>query len=302
MAPLQIPPDVIAWFRTAFAVCNERITNKLSTIPNVHEESLDMTFIEHLSQYEAPVSLPSGWTVKVDTHFLGGLRHFVNRWEIADIGLIVQYRHNGKFIRSKAAVLQSKRLYPTVGTVREDMEIDYRTGFARLADAEAAKVPLYVGANFEFDTSSKYAALLAHDEQYKAIESYTKTAKIPVFYQLYNPRVLPWTQRFPRSTTPALDHDVQVGVRILPANEIFATLARKAPNYAPTYADFLARASSGEIGWRLEHFVADRLIACKEGYVFTDLREAPIEALFNRRSGPIAAAVSFAIELPEGMG
>lgn len=299
---MQIPPDVIAWFRTVFATCNKRITHKLSINPNVHEESLDSTFIDHLTEYEAPVLLPSGWTVKVDTHFLGGLRHFMGKWEIADIGLLVHYRHNGKFIRSKAAVLQSKRLYPTVGTVREDMEIDYRIGFARLADPEAPKVPLYAGAVFEFDSSSKYDALLAHDEQFKAIEAYTKQAKIPVFYQLYNPKSLPWTQRFPLKPGSPVDDDLPVGVRVLPAGEVIAMLTPKPKNYTPSYADFAAHSRSGEVGWRLEHFVADRLIACKEGYFFTDLGEAPIEGLFYRRSGPIAAAVSFSIELPEGRG
>src|SRR5688572_12983193 len=83
-----IPADVTEWIRTVFRECNERITEKLSNNPNLPEESLDLTWIEHLSQYASPVTLGSLWTVKIETHYLGGLRHFRN-WEIADIGVLM---------------------------------------------------------------------------------------------------------------------------------------------------------------------------------------------------------------------
>jgi hypothetical protein len=122
MAPLPIPADVIRWFRTVFAQCNRKLARTMSIVPNVAEPALDMALIDHLTQYGAPQVLDSGWTVRVDTHFLGGLRHFSGKWEIADIGLLVHYRKNGKVLRSKAAVLQSKRLYPKAGAVKEELE------------------------------------------------------------------------------------------------------------------------------------------------------------------------------------
>jgi hypothetical protein len=109
MSYAKIPQDVRDWFRDVFRGCNERISEKLSNNPNLPEESLDLTWIEHLSQYASPVTLKSSWTIKIETHYLGGLRHFY-RWEIADIGLLIFFRRGGIVERSKVGLLQSKRL------------------------------------------------------------------------------------------------------------------------------------------------------------------------------------------------
>ena len=71
-----IAQDVTEWIRKVFRECNERITEKLSNNPNLPEESLDLTWIEHLSQYASPVTLSSLWTIKIETHYLGGLETF----------------------------------------------------------------------------------------------------------------------------------------------------------------------------------------------------------------------------------
>jgi hypothetical protein len=76
----SIPADVTEWIRMFFRGFNERITEKLSNNPNLPEESLDLTWIEHLSRFASPVTLSSAWTIKIETHYLGGLRHFY-RWE-----------------------------------------------------------------------------------------------------------------------------------------------------------------------------------------------------------------------------
>jgi hypothetical protein len=81
--------------------------------PNAPEESLDLTWIEHMSRFSSPVTLDSGWLVKIETHYLGRMRHF-RRWEIADIGRLVHLRLGEKGRTSKVALLQSKRLYPAV--------------------------------------------------------------------------------------------------------------------------------------------------------------------------------------------
>ena len=78
-----IPQDVKEWIRKAFRECNERITEKLSNNPNLPEESLDLTWIEHLSQYASPVTLGSSWTIKIETHYLGGLRQKIRLHQIS---------------------------------------------------------------------------------------------------------------------------------------------------------------------------------------------------------------------------
>lgn len=67
----------------------------MTRLPTVHETSLDLSLIESISQFAAPYRVTSQWTVRLDTHYLGGDRHF-GEWEVADIGFIVVWRDRGK--------------------------------------------------------------------------------------------------------------------------------------------------------------------------------------------------------------
>jgi hypothetical protein len=113
----RIPEDVLRWIRQVFAGGNTRVTEKLIRNPNLPEESLDLSWIEHLSRFSAAERFPSGWMVRIESHYLGGLRHFRN-WEIADIGLLVFLRLAPGSSVSKVALLQSKRLYPNGVPIR----------------------------------------------------------------------------------------------------------------------------------------------------------------------------------------
>jgi hypothetical protein len=297
MTPLHIPDDAIKWVRKVFRACNKRVSRKLSLVPQCPEASLDTTFIEHLSQYSSPRRLESGWTVRIDTHFLGGMRHFYGKWEIADIGILIHFRHNGRTVRSKAAALQSKRLYPKGHQVIEDLKVDYEIGFGRLDDPEDARLPLYHAATFQFDKSCRYQALGAHSEQFKAIDEYSKSSKIPVFYQFYNPLALPFTQEFPLQSD-RISSRLKFGTRIVAAAQVHALINHKPPNYAPSVSDLGFRKSP--FGWSLEHFVAELMLPCREGYIYQDVQDRDISSLFNRRTGAIAAAFAVVIEQPNG--
>lgn len=295
MKPPEVPEDAIDWVREVFRDCNARISRKICRVPNCPEPSLDTTFIEHISQFSSPRVLESGWTIRIDTHFLGGLRHFYNKWEIGDIGILMHFRHQGKTIRSKAATLQSKRLYPKGRQVSEDLMIDYEMGFGRLHDPEDVKIPLFEATEFEFNSDCRYGALSAHSEQYEAISKYTKTSKVPVFYQFYNPLVLPFKQLIPLQSDTC-EQSLEFGTRILPASDVHSILGPKDKNFSPTIADM--GGTKGGFGWSLEHFVADLMLRCKEGYIYEDFQDESIFNLFNRRSGAIAAAFAVVIEQP----
>lgn len=170
-AMIDIPNDVVDWVRDTFRLCNIRVSEKLTNNPNLPEESLDLTWIEHFSQFASPVTLSSAWTVKIETHYLGGLRHY-QRWEIADIGVLLFIRRGGKIDKSKVALLQSKRLYPTSNRVREEHRTDYETGFARLADPEDLLSSIAIEAEFEFNGECQYGALIANSDQVRAIRAY----------------------------------------------------------------------------------------------------------------------------------
>ncbi|MDF1739639.1 MAG: hypothetical protein P1U86_10805 [Verrucomicrobiales bacterium] len=297
---MNVPDDVCSWFKEQFAQCNQRISQKISLNPNTHEPSLDMTFVEHFSQLSAPRTLSSGWTVRIDTHFLGGLRHYLGKWEIADIGLIVHYTKGSEHLHSKAAVLQSKRLYPKNKNIKEDVVEDYMIGMARLSDPEDFRVPPHHGATFDFNDECAYGALKVSDEQWKAIKDYTEKSKVPVYYQFYNPLNIPYSASVPFSGSPDIDTSVGLGTRIVPSADIFKRLGGMTPGSSPKISDLSGLQDAAQyFGWSLEYFVAGLLIPCIEGYRYKSLADENIERLFYRRSGAIASAVAFTLEAPE---
>ena len=293
-----IPADVKEWIRKVFRECNERITEKLSNNPNLPEESFDLTWIDHLSQYASPVTLSSAWTIKIETHYLGGLRHFL-RWEIADIGVLMFFRRAGVVERSKVALLQSKRLYPSTNTVQEEDKVDYEIGFARIADPESLQRSVAIQAEFQFDERCHYSALLANSEQVRAIADYQKKNNTPVYYQFYNPWQIPFTQRIPLSQFKRPSGNLSLGTRAIPARDVHKLLAGYGDGQKPTLAELKALCPDSPYGWLLEHFVADLLLGCVEGSIFKGVSEERIQNLFYRRSGPIAAAIAISIEAPE---
>ncbi len=81
-SPINLPNDVVDFLRRVFLKANLRVTRKMSRMPSIHEPALDFSLIEALSRYAAPIRFGSGWLVKLDTHYLGGGRHFwvLRKW------------------------------------------------------------------------------------------------------------------------------------------------------------------------------------------------------------------------------
>lgn len=295
---MNLPADVIEWIRDIFRRGNERIALKLSNNPNLPEESLDLSWIEHLSQHSAPVTLGSDWTIQVETHFLGGMRHW-HRWEIADIGLLLFAQLGGGLTLNKAALLQSKRLYPDVGGVEEETRSDYEIGFGRLADPEILARPINLDREFHFSETSEFRAIKAGSPQVERITEYQESTGLKVYYQLYNPWTVPFHQRIPlRGENPPAE-PLSHGVRVVSANALHALLESKPEFYSPTLRDCAIIAElHGEPGWRLEDFIADEWLGCREGNAFDTARDLPIERLFFRRTGAISAAISIRVQAP----
>ena len=101
MLPI-IPDDAIEFVRAAFAQANRRATNTLARQPSMHEEGLDFQLIAALDEIGSRVLPGSGAAVEIETHWLGGRRHFDfldhRRWEIADIALLIVVRRFGTLL------------------------------------------------------------------------------------------------------------------------------------------------------------------------------------------------------------
>lgn len=272
------------------------------SIPTCQEEWLDFTFIEQLSQFAVPIRFESEWVVRIDTHYLGGRRHFYS-WEIADIGILVIFRKNGKIIRSKIALLQSKRLYPIEQEMDEAEQADYRIGFGRLFEGDVRLLSVTEPRLFSFTNESLYKALIINDEQYKAIESYEQEYKIPVYYMLYHPWNIPHSRELPSSEHYTPSGELKVGCRVISAanlREIVSDKQLSSLKYQDVM-DFIPSPKSSSAdspGWRIEEFIVDLLLKCKTGYIATKQTDEGLHRVFNRRSGPIPAAIAITFDAP----
>jgi hypothetical protein len=295
----EIPQDVLAWVQEVFAECNRRVTDRLDRNPNAPEESFDLTWIEQVGRYSSPTIFPSQWTARIETHYLGGLRHF-HRWEIADIGVLVFLRLAPGEPVNKVALLQSKRLYPLNRPIREEARVDYEIGFGRLADPEDSSSSISQGAEFSFSRASRYGALRQDSDQVRVIDEYQQEQGLRVYYQFYNPWRVPLIQKIPLAGYVSPDGDPEVGVRIVTASTIHALLS-EGGGASPSLEQLEALASLPAGGWRLEDFIAGEVLGCREGDQFENLSDRRLEALFYRRTGPIAAAIAITIEAPDAI-
>jgi len=302
--PMPVPDDVRSWIRNVFADCNAAVAAKMTRVPTVHETSLDLTFIERLSSHATPVRFDSSWLVRIDAHYLGGGRHF-GEWEVADIGVLIIFRQGNKIVRTKVGLLQSKRLYPDEQHFSEDEAIDYMIGFGRLMRiAEDSFLNVTEPRTFTFSGSSRYKAFRVGDHQFEAIRKYEKQYRIPVHYLFYHPLTLPYQQVIPITAAASPSSEpCEVGCRVMAAAAVNKSIGKFDKGYSPQYDDLRSiptPATEGGKwpGWRLEQFVVDRLMDCHEGHIAVNEQDEGLYLVFNRRSGPIAAAVAITFELP----
>jgi len=300
---IPIPKDVRDWLRSTFAECNWRLAHKMAHIPTLHETHFDLSLVEHFSNVTAPIALPSKWVVRMDIHYLGGMRHW-GSWEIADIGVLFVLRRGGKVRKGKIALLQSKRLYPLEQDFEEDQPIDYQIGFGRLWQSDLAFSKSTEPRTFSFSKKCRYKALTIDDDQYRAIRDYERKHGLPVHYMLYHPTRIPLSQSFPLTPGTYRRRRNDIGVRVVPATALRDSLSSREKGYSPSYGDLLYLLKppfdhvEHSAGWRLEAFV-DELIDCREGYLTASPDDEGVRRVFTERGAPISAAIALTIDQPE---
>jgi hypothetical protein len=167
---------------------------------------------------------------------------------------------------------KSKRLYPEEAEVETDIHpLDYRIGFGRLLESDSEYRSVVKPRTFHFTKRSKYQALEYGGEQYKAVLDYTAKHKIPVHYQLYNPLTVPSAADLPAAAdNEAPLPELHVGCPVVNAATLDARL-RRAKLAKADHPSFSQVAGSpdklSEDFWTLQHFVADLVLGCKEGYL-----------------------------------
>jgi len=207
-------------------------------------------------------------------------------------------------IRSKVALLQSKRLYPDEQDWDEDNPFDYMIGFRRLLKPDDDWASVVAPRRFGFTAESRYKALMTGVPQYAAIRQYETQRGIPVYYLLYHPLRIPHAVVLPLTADYQLSGSCDIGCRVIPADHLWAALVGRPDGHIPAY-DELLRSLAGpftrgehSVGWRLEHFVVDLLLECETGYIANSPEDGGLNYIFNRRAGPISAALALTIDAP----
>lgn len=297
----DIPEVVIDYVREVFSAANDKVSRAMDVHPSMHEETLDHMLIMELTAAPSAFFANEQIGVAIESHWLGG-RWMWHRWEIADIAFFIILRRHGHLQMRKVALLQTKRLYSREIPVPELERADYEIGIGRIADRTDPSRPLSNQRVFTLDGGCVYGAIHAGRDQVMAIDDYFNDRGIPVYYGLYNPTSLPHSARYPAQAGTLASVNA-VGCRILPSEVVHGVLSTIRAGQSPT-ADSLvvnppidpADGGSGR-GWRLERFVADEVLRCRQGRLFEDASDPSLRSLLYRRSAPIQAAITITIDL-----
>ncbi len=298
----DIPLVVIDYIRSVFSTANDKVSRTICTHPSMHEETLDHLLIMELTASPPAFFATEGMGVLIESHWLGGRRMY-GRWEIADIALFILLRKGGHLICRKVALLQTKRLYSKEIDAPELDMSDYIIGIGRLADRTDRTIPLSNQRIFSFDDGCVYAAIHAGSEQVAHISQYMFQCDIPVYYGLYNPTSLPFKACYPPSDGLVSFEFNRLGCRIIPANHVHSVLSQLVDGKAPTVSDltYPSQFDPGDpesrSGWRLEKFIADEVLRCRQGKLFDGTEDPNLIALLYERSAPISAAITITIDI-----
>lgn len=292
---IDVPVSVLERITTIFGEVNDKVSRKISLTPNTPEESLDISFIESLSEHSAPYVVCPEWAIRISSHFIGSIRHY-RRYEVADIGVVVVFKRGTRILKRKLVLLQSKRLYPNNSQVTELDEFDYELGLAMVTREEHHETPIFSSVLFEFDSTSSYGALRAKSQQCQTIQAHFDETEIPVHYMLYNPVVLPWQFLYPLKDRLELPPR-EFGTRVIDMDTVHSTLEDKGGTLK--VSDVGRSDANYTFGSSLENFFVD-VVKCKEGYEYDGDRDIGLRRLFNRKSGPIFCVIEIVIENSDG--
>lgn len=301
----SIPTDAIEFVRSAFRTANAAATLVLTRQPSMHEEALDQQIVTALDGVGSSIMPGSGAAVGIETHWLGGRRHFGN-WEIADIAVAVIVRRVGMLAARKVALLQSKRLYSKELSVEEENRADYMESISRLIEIEQSVATMTAARSFSFTENCVYGQIAAEDEQPTRIESYVAAHDIPVYYSLYNPATLPMTSTVPQINPSTPPPNVELGCRVLRMSDVHLVLSRMRAGQRPRFSDLVRAVPAGDKdyfaahGWRLEDFIADEVLKCREGRLFERTQDSVLDRLLRGRTAPISALIVITIDLAQG--
>ena len=96
-----------------------------------------------------------------------------------------------------------------------------------------------------------------------------------------------------------------VRCRVIPKDILDIALKKYEENHTPSYGEikYLLEGEFTEkqhdAGWRLEYFINDLFISCKEGLIDYSPNYESMISLFNQKTSPISSALSITFDVDE---
>ena len=298
---IDIPQDVTRYVKSLFRKCNKLLSQDLSRFPSIREESLDSNLILYFSQNQAPVRLASNWIVRIDTYFIGGGRHF-GTWEVADIGIMMIFRHKGKVVKSKLVMLQSKKLYANILKYNPNENNFGRYGLGSFIESDEYHNEVTSKRLMEFKDNSKYLAFKKNSSQQSTMGHFERRWGMDLHYLFYNPIRIPLTVEMPIVEQPVLTGN-KVGCRVIAKIDLDSALSSLTKGQSPSYShirDNLPNKLNGlesAGGWKLETFVANLMLQCKAGLIDDSPNFESLSVLMQQKQRPMAAALSISFNI-----
>jgi hypothetical protein len=220
------------------------------------------------------------------------------------IGVVIALRKGGRLVWRKVALLQSKRLYARDVPVVELERSDYEIGVGRLVDRTEPIQALTRSRSFHFTPECVYGAMRAGDKQVTVIERYMSERRMPVYYSFYNPPDMPYEGAIPRVARLPLEEELTpLGCRVMTAEIAHAALAKLPIGRTPQFQEMVVDPSVAEDmydshGWRLEFFIADEVLRCRQGRLFEQAQDPDLYSLLYVRGQPMASLINITVDLP----
>ncbi len=297
---MNVPADVLDYVRNLVSQINDKVSSTLSTFPFTHEEALDQKLISKFIG-QGPRKLESGWSINFEAHYIGGGRHYRN-FEVADLGLMVIFRKKGIIQRSKLVFLQSKKLFAN-SVKHKDFDPYHRQGMGRLLVTNDEHKELTRERVNKFKESSKYKALKTASDQEQVMSAFSDRHNVKLYYLFYNPADIPWSIKSPVEQLPSIEKN-RIGCRVVPKPDLDDALKNYGPKYSPSFGDVKYQLNvldfdkEHESGWRLEYFIVDLVIGCKEGLIDDSPNFETLHNLLSQKSSPISSALSITFDIP----
>ena len=261
-----------------------------------------MNLISYFARHQGPVRLNSNWIVRIDAHFIGGGRHF-GTWEVADIGLMMIFRHNRKVVRSKISLLQSKKLYANSLNYVEDSRYVRRFGLGRLLLTDDEHAAFVVDRLLRFTLNSRYRAYRKGSDQQDAMGHFERRWGTEMYYLFYNPLDIPLAVKMPMEEVPKLPEN-SIGCRVVQKRDLDCALSSFSDGHSPSYVEVREALNSEYLGapcaagWSLEEYAADLMLKCKIGLVDDSPSYESLKVLMDQKRMPMSCALSVTFDMP----